>query len=178
MSELYERYWSVLLDKAVRVLDNGSTARDSTAQDAVQEVFISLWKNRDSLNIERVSPYLHTALKYRVISHLRREKAYRMKLADAGQELAVDTTREDVHLNELRSELDAGIQALPEKCGVVFKMSRFERMSNREIANRLDISVRTVENHISNALKKLRRHLKSASWLLLSMLIYVFRGLL
>ncbi len=68
----------------------------------------------------------------------------------------LNTTEELLDLKELDHLLRQSIDQLPEQCGKVFCMSRFDHMSNKEIADRLNLSVRTVENHISRAIRLLR----------------------
>ena len=164
-SEIYERYWESLLHAAAKVL------KDKTAaQDAVQEVFIDIWRKRSSISIENVPAYFHKAIQYKVISQIRKARLPLAKLDFVHHFLETNDTEEALHFNELTTILENAIDQLPDKCGTVFRMSRYEQLSNKEIAEKLDLSVRTVDNHIGNALKNLRYALKGAVGLVLTLI--------
>jgi RNA polymerase sigma-70 factor (ECF subfamily) len=74
-------------------------------------------------------------------------------------ESSIEPVDEQLEFNEMKSRVDSAINGLPEKCRIVFTLSRFEELSHREISEQLGISVKTVENHMSKALKILKRQL-------------------
>ena len=150
-TQLYDKYWEELINSAFKILNN-----KDAAQDVVQEVFIELWDKRKNLFIEKIPPYLHQSVRYSVFRYIRKSKMIVDNFDFLNNSQSVNTTEEDVDFNELSDMLEASIKELPEQCQKVFRLSRYENLSNREIANRLNISVRTVDNHISKALKNLR----------------------
>ncbi|RMG24557.1 MAG: RNA polymerase sigma-70 factor [Bacteroidetes bacterium] len=149
---------------------------DETAREITQQVFIALWEKRASLNpAQSVKAYLFTAVKNRCLNYLRDSKKYRSKLLDidCGN---FELSREEDHFAEaeLKAQIEAVLNSLPEKCRQVFEMSRFEEMKYKDIARELGISQKTVEAHISKALKSLREQLQHFLLLFLAILEYFF----
>lgn len=148
---IYETYWSKLYLSAYGIL------RDKHAcEDIVQDVFVQLWLKRHSAQIESLAAYLHTSVRYQVF---KAAKAGKVKVA-LPEEIVVTTLRseaEDALLTEdLIKILDCHIERLPEKCREVFLLSRKKHLSIQEISAQLQISSKTVENHLTTALKRLR----------------------
>ncbi len=132
-----------------------------TAEDLAQEVFFEIWKKRAQLRIHSgLKAYLSRAARNRALNHLRDR---RMAWDDADKLERTDTgapsAQQAMEGDELQAVIDAAIDALPEKCRVVFVLKRFEQMSHQEIADTLGISTKTVENHMTRALKLLRQRL-------------------
>lgn len=150
-THLFDKYWKALSNTAFKVLKD----RDAS-HDIVQDLFIDLWTKRDSLSVEHVSSYLHTAVKYRVINYIQKHKVPMAELDFAEDFKALNTTDEFINLKELDELLKKSISELPPRCAEIFRMSRFDYMSNKEIASSLKISVRTVENHIALAIRILK----------------------
>jgi RNA polymerase sigma-70 factor (ECF subfamily) len=125
----------------------------------VQDVFISLFKLRDSLNPEvSVLAYLHVALKNRIMNHYRHQnvhKKYEQYIARQEMQLT-DNTAAHLDSKELEIHLKEEIRKLPQQCRTVFLLSREEGLHHKEIANHLNISVNTVEQHMRKALRILR----------------------
>jgi RNA polymerase sigma-70 factor (family 1) len=155
---LYMRYRSKLISEAYQRIQS----RD-VAEELVQEVFADLWHKRTSLVITRTfEAYLFTAVKYEVLDHIRSLKvkhSYLEQLARFDDRIT-DMTREQLDAEELDYHLNKSINALPDKCREVFKLSRFENYTIQEIADKLNISPDTAKYHISHALKELRVSLK------------------
>ncbi|RMD73744.1 MAG: RNA polymerase sigma-70 factor [Bacteroidetes bacterium] len=132
-----------------------------TAEDLAQEVFFEIWKKRTQLRIRSgLRAYLSRAARNRALNHLRDRRtswddAEELERTETGDPSAQQTLEGD----ELQAIVDAAIDALPEKCRVVFVLKRFEHMSHQEIADTLGISTKTVENHMTRALKLLRARL-------------------
>ncbi|RKR82118.1 RNA polymerase sigma-70 factor (ECF subfamily) [Mucilaginibacter gracilis] len=156
-TELYNRYWDKTFAVAWHRLDD-----EQEAEEVVQEVFLSIWQRRASLKLTHsLATYLSVAVKYRVINHL--DRAYRKQQhldelaatpADTG-----DTIMQWLEEKELRQRLDHAIKQLPEKCRIVFLLSRDENKTYAEIAAELGIAQKTVEAHMSKALSSLRQSL-------------------
>lgn len=133
----------------------------STCEDIVQEVFSDIWRKRDKLNINAsVKGYLRKAAINRTLNYIRSKK-YTYDEADDHIHIESKAHSKQLEMegDEMKMRLHRAIDGLPEKCRIVFSMSRFEELSYKEIAAKLGISVKTVENQISKALKVLKAEL-------------------
>ena len=154
-TDLYRRYWERLYVIASHTLGS------QEAEEAVHDVFLRIWKMRDTIIIrESLQQYLAAAIKYEVIDRLRKQ-ARRRQLSnrfEQGTVVSSDPTGEFMREKELIAELETTIRALPEKCQIVFRLSRAQGYSHREIAKKLGLSENTVESHMRRALHTLRHH--------------------
>lgn len=135
---------------------------DNSCEDIVQKVFIRLWEKRANIETgQGIKSYLFTAVRNRSLNYLRDTKKYRSELLDINC-AEVDTGFEADHfaIVELEDKIAEALASLPEKCRLVFEMSRYQEMKYREIAEELHISTKTVEAHMSKALKALKKHLE------------------
>ena len=155
--EIYLRYWRKLYSGAYKRLMSREIA-----EEIVQDIFTSLWVNRHTAKIDVLSSYLLAAVKYKVINHLEKEMSRRLYVeTQIRSALIVDNSTEDtVLLNELNSALEKEIQKLPPKRKQIFKMSREDHLSIKEVASNLGISEKTAENQLGKALKVLKLNLK------------------
>lgn len=153
-TELYNRYWDRLLVVAMHRL-----AEIEEAREIVQDIFYRLWKRRETLQLDySLNTYLSVAVKYEVINRLaakNRQKQFRTHIARNWQETAQETENY-ILFNELQKELASLVNALPEKCRIVYQMSREKGYSQKEIATELGIAEKTVEAHLSVAIRKLK----------------------
>ncbi|MGH7452525.1 MAG: RNA polymerase sigma factor [bacterium] len=135
------------------------------AEDIVQDVFIKLWENRHQTKEGRsLKSYLFTIANNLALNYIRHSKVAMKFQQELGRESAMEESPHSfLEKKEFHKKLLACIAALPEKTRIVFMMSRMEQLSYQEIAARLDISIKTVESHIGNALKTLRKSLQSAA---------------
>ncbi len=152
--EIYKRYWKLLFAAAYKRLKSRELS-----EEAVQEIFANFWEKRLEIIIsESVQHYLLRSVTYYVIDYFRKE-AVRMRYQTALMNVPLsykNVTEETVMLHELQIQVSKAVDQLPAKCKKVFQMSRQDHKSNKEIAEALEISEKTVENHISKALKILR----------------------
>ncbi len=131
----------------------------SLAEEAVSDVFFKVWLNRSELiNILNVKAYLykatyHTSLNY--LDELKRKKA--ISLDELEVELSVDLICPETELinNELREQIEKAIEDLPPRCKLIYKLAKVEKMKYKEIAELLDISVKTINHQLAIALKKI-----------------------
>jgi RNA polymerase sigma-70 factor (family 1) len=145
---IYDRYCAALYRTALRILQD-----DELAKDVVQEAFISLFEKANENTIRNLQAYLYQVVKYQCFMQLRSGKISDKHLSQINTIIASNELEEELHAKELQLVLDESIAALPEKCREVFYLSRFESLSNKKIAERLNISHKTVENQITKALK-------------------------
>ena len=166
--EIYLRYWKKLYSAAFKRVQSREIS-----EEFVQDIFTSLWVNRDVHNIENLSAYLFSAVKYKVINYLEKEMSRRnyteMQLNTALS--AGNTTEEAVLLNELNLALEREIQKLPPKRQQIFKMSRQDHLSIKQVASNLGISEKTAENQLGKALKVLKVNLKHFNFFMFSALM-------
>lgn len=153
MKSLYQKYYNILCSQVFHILKDRIVT-----EDIVQEVFAEIWKKREELNINQsIEGYLKRACRNRSLNYIRDNK---IKWEDDSQLINLQdstvSTVDKLSVIELEKEIKEGVMTLPEKCGIVFSLSRYEEMSYLEIAQELGISVKTVENQISKALKILR----------------------
>jgi RNA polymerase sigma-70 factor (ECF subfamily) len=131
------------------------------AEDIAQEVFFELWKKRDRIEvISSFGAYLRRAARNRALNYIRDRKINPAGEDQLPQLEAVQTSVDQaIEMQDLQALIDQAIDQLPERCRLVFTLSRFEDMSYQQIADELDISIKTVENQISKALRLLREAL-------------------
>lgn len=133
------------------------------SEDAVQKVFYELWDDRFNVDISTsVKSYLYRAVHNTCLNRIKQMKvhaAHNMQIV-AGEDRIHDEVYEKIVGQELSYSIEVAIAELPPRCREVFQLSRFEMLSYKEIAQRLDISPNTVENQIAKALKLLRENLK------------------
>lgn len=164
---LYNRYWSVMYSAAYRRVQSREIA-----QEIVQNVFTSLWVNRRELRIQSsLQAYLLSAVKYKVINHFEKEmvrRSYSEQLL-ATSTIATNFTEETILFEDLTAQLEEELANLPPRCREVFQLSRREFKTNKEIAEQLGISEKTVENQLTKALKILKSGLRE----IISLLVFL-----
>ncbi|TRX59142.1 RNA polymerase sigma-70 factor [Fulvivirga sp. M361] len=150
-NELFFRYWEKLYRLAFNVIKD-----EDASKDIVQDIFLDVWRKREVHQIESLLPYLGQSVKFQVARHLKKGK-----LSQSHDEHLINlrwanTTEDEINYKELNGRLFVILDQLPFKCKEVFCLSRFNNLSNKEIAQQMNLSHRTVEWHISNALKHIR----------------------
>lgn len=163
-SEIYERYWKTLYAVAYNRLRN-----NQSAEDVVHDVLVSLWNHRDTAEIDNLAGYLATATKYMVFHMMKRAQKFSREehqMDQAGQILDQEDIEDRLHYKRLLELVNAEVERLPEKCKLIFKYSREEHLSTKEIAKKLNVSTSTVENQMNRALKILRSSVKNSHLIL------------
>lgn len=157
-NEIYYRYWRLLFSLAAHKLQD-----QQVANELVQDVFVQLWKRREKLQITYgLKAYLAAAIKYRVYSYLAsRQQSRRRSLdPDSIHKAYTPEIEEQMDLQDLLVTIDQVVARLPERCRLVYQLSREAGLSHAEIADRLHISPKTVENQLTKALKSFRTALR------------------
>lgn len=169
---IYDKFWSILLDTAYK------RVRDiSLAQDLVQDIFISFFLKKDSITIEgSLENYLKSALRYKILTSLRSEYIHENYLKTLSDKSL--TSSEDpytiLQVKELEKKIQSAIQNLPERPKEVFTLSKLHRISQKNIAEELGISVSTVEKHMSKAKSLLEKQLGKKLFTTLLPFIFIF----
>ncbi|WP_374951078.1 RNA polymerase sigma-70 factor [Mucilaginibacter sp.] len=152
--EIYTRYWKPLFAEAYKRLKN-----KEMAEEIVQELFTALWHKRASLTIRStLSGYLFTSVANLVIDQFRKNMV-RERYKESFKLVYSETdnsTENALLVKELEQTIEQEVNTLPDKCRSVFELSRVEHKTNKEIAYELGISEKTVEHHITKALKHIR----------------------
>ncbi|WP_104384399.1 RNA polymerase sigma-70 factor [Sphingobacterium sp. HMA12] len=151
--KLYGRFWHRLYLAAYNVL------RDKeVCEDIIQEIFSQLWIRRSNLAIKNLESYLFTAVRFQVFKCINNKKCRNNFVIELSK-LPAEFFDTQQSYREIEEALKISIEKLPEKCGKIFYLSRQEHLTNKEIAARLNISTKTVENQITLAIKKMRKYL-------------------
>jgi RNA polymerase sigma-70 factor (family 1) len=163
--KIYNYYWSKLFSVAYNYLRSREMA-----QEIVQEIFVSLWLRRETLpaNLDLKS-YLFQAVRHKIYDHFDKQTVREQYAAYfiLNEPASANTTEQQLAFNELNAILDQQIEVLPETTRKVFVLSRVKGFSIPEIAQELQLSIKTVEYHLCKALKHLRFQLTELLFLLI-----------
>lgn len=161
--QIYTRYWKKLLAIAY------SHVKDKqAAEEAVQEVFTSLWDRRNEIEIGSLPVYLATAVKFSVYKQLQKERRRKILLKEHYHPSIKQDADAGLNARFLEEYLQGIVERLPEKCRLVFKYSREEGLDLPEIAEKMQISRKTAEAHLTKALKTVRVSLKKAGMFMMA----------
>lgn len=157
LSAIYKKYWQQLYLSAYHILKD-----EQACEDIIQELFIKLWDNRSSVQISvSLKAYLYASIRYEVYRQVRNSMSTSDVFDTLFDRLQTPVDYENIEYKELIAQVSSAVNALPQKCREVYKLSREEYLSHKQIASRLNISTKTVENHLTKALKQLRTSLGS-----------------
>ena len=168
---LYRRYWEGLFVTAAKALRSKEEAAD-----VVQDVFLSLWNRRKGINVQgSLAAYLHTSVRYKCIHYIEKN-INRRDYLELLTEVAVNTSPLDpevsLQVKELQEAIDKTISKMPTKMQEVYKLSRQQHLSHKEIADSMSISVETVKKHIQHALSLIRTDLPSGTYVLAAAIFF------
>jgi RNA polymerase sigma-70 factor (ECF subfamily) len=180
--KLFRLHYKFLCNVANKILHD----RDAS-EDVVQDVFAKLWLKKTEIPLlQSGKNYLFRVTVNATLDHLEKNKRI-IRLEDQSPQVgSANETEEKLDLKELEAKISKSLEELSPKCRAVFMLSRYEGMKYREIADQLDISVKTVENHMGKALSHMREkllpylgndHITLATIVLLSTVIDCFSSL-
>ena len=160
-----ERVYETVFRKHYQALCNyacGILKDMDDAEEVVQSIFLKLWEQRESIEINvSLKSYLYRAVHNTCLNrlkHLKIQDTYRQYVGDYLEE-TFDSATEIMDKVELENRIENALEKLPEQCKIIFKMSRFEELKYQEIANKLGLSIKTIENQIGKALRIMRMEL-------------------
>ncbi|MGA9291221.1 MAG: RNA polymerase sigma-70 factor [Ignavibacteriaceae bacterium] len=156
LEQIYKQYWSKLYIYAFNVLHE-----KEICEDIIQEIFVGLWMKRNDIQISNLDSYLYQSVKYQIFNHFRRSKYKRQLMERFNEESRKYKIDETYEKKELKVHIKDAISKLPEQRRLIFQMSRYEGLSNKEISENLNISLQTVKNQISASLKFIRKSLNN-----------------
>ena len=169
IQNLFNQYYSPLCNYATKIIS------DSTiAEDIVQDLFVQLWENEKLENIENTERFLLRATKYKCIDYLR-TKRINIEISLENLPEIIYTEDKDINEEDIEPLLYYYTSKLPPKTREVFLLSRKSGLTYKEIANDLNISVKTVENQMSRALRIMRELLKDNELLIFIMGLNFFK---
>ena len=169
--EIYNRYWFQLYGVAFR-----QTQSKQEAEEMVQTVFERIWKNRDNVIINNIGGYLTVSLRNVLIDFFRQKESFKKRsMPFLNESFGINAGEEKVNHNQLINSIEEVLQQLPEKTQTVFRLSRFEDRSVKEIAIQLNLSEKAVEYHITRSLKLLRKYLSGYQALFFIIFFQMFR---
>ncbi|MDN3666640.1 RNA polymerase sigma factor [Algibacter miyuki] len=155
--QIYNRYWHPLYNYALNILeDKGLT------EDTIQEVFIKIWTNRETTQIERLKNYLFNAVRNNALLKIRDNKFSALNEQIVSTLSLTPEGEQKLNLEDLTFLIEDAASHLPEKRRVIFIMSRLQNYSITEIADFFNISHRSVENQLYLASKELRSVLRKS----------------
>jgi RNA polymerase sigma-70 factor (family 1) len=151
---MFQRHWLRLYKTALQY------AKDPEAsEEIVHDLFLNIWKRRNFLIISDFDKYLKAATRYQVYAYIKKNKTvieYRENISDENERFELNSAHEKISYQELEGQLVQHLKSLPERCQEIFFLSRVQHLNNNEIAEKLGISKRSVENQITRALQCIR----------------------
>ncbi|MCY7352574.1 MAG: sigma-70 family RNA polymerase sigma factor [Cytophagaceae bacterium] len=156
--EIYRRYWYKLFGIAYH-----ETGTREEAEELVHDLFEQLWNRRQQAVVRNLSTYLVVSIKYLTINYIKSKITHRkfqeyLIFSELQQSMVTD---EAIYFTDLSKAVEEAMQKLPEKSVEIFKLSRFENQSVRDIARHMSLSEKAVEYHITKSLKVLREQLRA-----------------
>lgn len=149
---LFKSHYSELVSFAIKYVEELEIA-----EELVQELFLNLWSKSENLKIQTsIKSYLFGAVRNAALNFLKHQKVEKSYQEKAALGMQTPQTIDFLEIDELKEKIDEALNKIPEKCREVFELSRFEGKRYKEIAEELNLSLKTVENQMGKALKILR----------------------
>ncbi|MEL7005538.1 MAG: RNA polymerase sigma-70 factor [Bacteroidota bacterium] len=153
---LFDEYYTKLVHYALKI-----TADPESSEEMVQDVFVSVWNNRKKLEVNSFYAYLSRAVRNKCITYIQSAMKHQEPIENVMYATKDNDGQQNLEYDELVDALKEAEQLLPEQTRLVFSLSRHSEMTYNEISQELDISVKTVEYHISKAFKLMREFIAS-----------------
>lgn len=179
LDKLFTIYFARLNDFAKKI-----TGAEIISQDIVQEVFLKIWENRASIKVVNIEAYIFRLVRNRCIDYLKHQKVENKRM----EKIHVHSKFEELYRidfignepymlieKELQLQIEKTIQSLPERCREVFIHSRIYGLKNKEVAEKLNISIKNVERHLSRALQSFRENLSEE--ISIGLIVLVLNGM-
>ena len=168
---LFKKHYSVLC-----AYSYGFVADYSLSEDIVQEVFSKLWTDKQEITIDTsIKPYLYSAVRNTALNYIKHQKVKRQyeKVNSDENNYTEQSLDEQLIRKELNAKIQSAVNNLSPERRKIFVMSRMDGLKYKEIAERLDISIKTVENQMGKALASLRKDLSGEFPLVLFVLVFI-----
>jgi RNA polymerase sigma-70 factor (ECF subfamily) len=172
--QLFKEYFRELHAYAFTLLKDWDVA-----EEIVQAMFLKIWEKEEAVQVQSsIKSYLYKSVYHSCLNYIRGQKVQLKYQATTAYSIKpqTDDTAQKLNMSELELHLKNALGKLPEKCREIFHLSRFEELKYQDIANRLHISVKTVEAQMSKALKILRKEMKEFLPVFIIMLFNIFRS--
>ena len=154
--QIYRQYWKKLYLYAFNVL-----REREICEDIVQEIFLDLWAKKHDVQISDLNSYLYQSVRNQIFNYFRRSK-YKKQLLEKFNQVSKEYKIHEIYeKDEMKAHMKNAVSGLSEQRRLIFQMSRYEGLSNKEISENLNISLQTVKNQISESLKFIRKSLKN-----------------
>lgn len=162
--EIYDTYWYKIFSIAYKRLRDKAVAEELT-----QDLFLKIWEKRAQLRVEKLENYLVTSIKHAVIDQIQSGLVAHKYLDFYKTFVAVNhnTTEEIVNFEELSRTIERGLEQLPQKSQEVFRLSRLNHLPTDKIAERLNLSEKTVGYHLTKSVKFMQAYLREHAYLYL-----------
>lgn len=171
---LFDRYWQAVYTTAFSFLNDADAAAE-----IANDTFLNIWRKKNSLNIGSFKNYLTTSARYHTYKVLKEKKKMRLSYVENYDMLPVaeisvqNEGEEKIKYLNLQGEIEHALGELPKRCREIFLLSRIANLTNVEIADRLSISIRTVENQICIAQRYLQHNRKNIALTLVILAITI-----
>jgi RNA polymerase sigma-70 factor (family 1) len=153
---LYKKYWYQLYCVAYKYTNSAADA-----EELVQNLYEKIWRNRASLQVKNWGAFLMVSLRNMVIDFLRQQAVKDKFLQNYKPAAATNALEDELNQEQLLVLIENHLHELPEKTQTIFKLSRYEHKSVKEIAGHMQLTEKAVEYHITKSLKLLRQHLRN-----------------
>ncbi len=153
LQAIMSRYWEPLYKMAAHTLDDLAAC-----EDIVQEVFIKLWNNRKNLNFSHsLKAYIFASVRYELYRKIKIQLSRDLRLDFHNNDSIEYLNPENkLEYSELVENIEKLVNQLPQRCKEIYQLSRYDNLSHREIASQLGVSIKTVENQLTIALRRIR----------------------